>query len=351
MYRSKATSFAFAALLIMGLGTSTAGAQDAAWQERDYNPKADEGYHSPVWHDALSSQYTCVQYRTGVNTQTGVGWCEAYGRDERYRNYGKTAAEACCAAWAELVGGARPGPGAAARTRGRGGGRGDAQLLDGGRCQLDALIEDRREAVAHDFAQHVRELRRRCGYDDALEVRAQLVAETGESFVDILVDCLWLNVAQQRLDGRAEPALRLVEELFHCELRGEVVAGFPTQVLALCRFPGLASSRGECASDGLLSTPRRVTVSLAFIRSPMEGDTQCMTQPQDYDQVTWLAGLGARLAVVPANFSREMRALPALLAAARVQIRDEPAKRATGDNRARVRNATALLADFEPRGR
>ncbi|MAU62607.1 MAG: hypothetical protein CMI62_17970 [Parvibaculum sp.] len=42
MYRSKATSFAFAALLIMGLGTSTAGAQDAAWQERDYNPKAAE---------------------------------------------------------------------------------------------------------------------------------------------------------------------------------------------------------------------------------------------------------------------------------------------------------------------
>ena len=33
---------------------------------------------------------------------------------------------------------------------------------------------------------------------------------------------------------------------------------------------------------------------------------------------------------MPANFSREMRALPALLAAARVQIRDEPAKRATG---------------------
>ena len=64
---------------------------------RDYNPKADEGYHSPVWHDAVSSQYTCVQYRTGVNTQTGVGWCEAYGRDERYRNFGKTAAEACCA--------------------------------------------------------------------------------------------------------------------------------------------------------------------------------------------------------------------------------------------------------------
>ena len=64
---------------------------------RDYNPKADEGYHSPVWHDAVSSQYTCVQYRTGVNTQTGIGWCEAYGRDERYRNFGKTAAEACCA--------------------------------------------------------------------------------------------------------------------------------------------------------------------------------------------------------------------------------------------------------------
>ena len=43
-----------------------------------------------------------------------------------------------------------------------------------------------------------------------------------------------------------------------------------------------------------------------------------------------------------------MGALPALLAAARAQIRDEPEKRATGDNQARVRNATALLADFEP---
>ena len=89
----------------------------------------------------------------------------------------------------------------------------DAQLLDGGRCQLDALIEDRREAVAHDFAQHVRELRRRCGYNNALKVRAQLVA--GESFVDIRMDCLWRNVAQERLDGRAEPARGVVEELFH----------------------------------------------------------------------------------------------------------------------------------------
>ena len=67
-----------------------------------------------------------------------------------------------------------------------------------------------------------------------------------------------------------------------------------------------------------------------------------------YDQVTWLAGLGARLAVVPANFSKEMGALPALLAAARAQVRDEPRKRATGDNQARVRNATALLVDFAP---
>ena len=70
---------------------------------------------------------------------------------------------------------------------------------------------------------------------------------------------------------------------------------------------------------------------------------------RDYHgQVTWLAGLGARLAVVPANFSKEMGALPALLAAARAQVRDEPKKRATGDNQARVRNATALLVDFEP---
>ena len=51
---------------------------------------------------------------------------------------------------------------------------------------------------------------------------------------------------------------------------------------------------------------------------------------------------------MPANFSKEMDALPALLAAAKAQVRDEPRKRATGDNQARVRNATALLVDFEP---
>ena len=70
------------------------------------------------------------------------------------------------------------------------------------------------------------------------------------------------------------------------------------------------------------------------------------TQPQDYDQVTWLAGLGSRLASRPSNFTNEMAAVPATLAAARAQLRAEPARRAKTDiNRERVRNATALVEE------
>ncbi|KAL3898916.1 MAG: hypothetical protein SGPRY_012744 [Prymnesium sp.] len=71
------------------------------------------------------------------------------------------------------------------------------------------------------------------------------------------------------------------------------------------------------------------------------------TQPQDYDQVTWLAGMGSRLSVDPSNFTREITALPSLIRAAVKQLATEPAKRASSAvNRARVRNATALLVEL-----
>lgn len=71
------------------------------------------------------------------------------------------------------------------------------------------------------------------------------------------------------------------------------------------------------------------------------------TQPQDYDRVTWLAGLGSRLAALPSNYTREVEALPALVRAARDQLRSEPAKRVSSAiNKERVRNATALLLEI-----
>ena len=53
--------------------------------------------------------------------------------------------------------------------------------------------------------------------------------------------------------------------------------------------------------------------------------------------------------MLPTNFSREVAALPALLAAARLQLTTEPARRASGpENKERVRNATALMAEISP---
>ena len=74
------------------------------------------------------------------------------------------------------------------------------------------------------------------------------------------------------------------------------------------------------------------------------------TQPQDYDQVTWLAGMGSRLAVTPANFSAEIRSLRPLLDAARAQLTSDVSRRTASSaiNKARVRNATALMQEIEP---
>ena len=109
----------------------------------------------------------------------------------------------------------------------------------------------------------------------------------------------------------------------------------------------------DADADGA-ATAQRVGLTAAVARAQLAkgvlDETYPDTQPQDYDRVTWLAGVGSRLAALPANFSREMAALPALLETARAQARDgEPAKRATGANKARVRNATAWLTDFAPR--
>ena len=69
------------------------------------------------------------------------------------------------------------------------------------------------------------------------------------------------------------------------------------------------------------------------------------TQPQDYDQLTWLAGVGSRLSrTAPFNFTKEMQALKATRDAALRQLDGVARPRARSElNKARVRNATALV--------
>ena len=69
------------------------------------------------------------------------------------------------------------------------------------------------------------------------------------------------------------------------------------------------------------------------------------TQPQDYDELTWLAGVGSRLSrTAPFNFTREMQALKATRDAALRQLDGVARPRARSElNKARVRNATALV--------
>lgn len=72
------------------------------------------------------------------------------------------------------------------------------------------------------------------------------------------------------------------------------------------------------------------------------------TQPQDYDQVTWLAGLGSRLAWLPSNFSKEVDAMHKVLGDARTQLREVATRRVAHSSRGRemVRNATALMEEI-----
>lgn len=102
---------------------------------------------------------------------------------------------------------------------------------------------------------------------------------------------------------------------------------------------------GSGAAPPALGAMRRAQAAKGLLDA-----TYPETQPQDYDQATWLAGLGSRLAWLPANFSRELVALPAVVKAARAQLKAEPAKRASsGLNSQRVRNATALLEEIGAR--
>ena len=96
--------------------------------------------------------------------------------------------------------------------------------------------------------------------------------------------------------------------------------------------------------SGALLAMRRAQAAKALLDA-----TYPDTQPQDYDRVTWLAGLGRRLASHPHNFTREMTELAGTLEAARVQLRGEVTRRAKSSDliRERARNATALVAELD----
>lgn len=73
------------------------------------------------------------------------------------------------------------------------------------------------------------------------------------------------------------------------------------------------------------------------------------TQPQDYDQVTWLSGVGVRLSRRPANYTNELDALHKTAEAATTQLKGETSQRvSTPSNRERLRNATALVSEYRP---
>jgi len=74
------------------------------------------------------------------------------------------------------------------------------------------------------------------------------------------------------------------------------------------------------------------------------------TVPDDYDQLTWIAGLGSRLAARPANWTAEMHALGPTLSRARRQLEAMVGRvRGDPDRLEMVHNATALLQETAPR--
>ena len=161
---------------------------------------------------------------------------------------------------------------------------------------------------------------------------------------------------RRRSDDRSEPIwfidperLCVVVWLFdHTPTkRAELTLAFEPHTAALATRVALPllplrTERPEPAGAiGAVSAMRRAQAAKTLLDA-----TYPETQPQDYDQATWLAGLGTRIAARPSNYSKEMAALPALIRSARAQLVAEPARRvSTPLNSERVRNATALVVE------
>ena len=99
-----------------------------------------------------------------------------------------------------------------------------------------------------------------------------------------------------------------------------------------------------------MPTPPLVAMRRSQAAKALLDETYPETQPQDYDQATWLASLGSRLASKPSNFTKEMEAYEQTLKAARSQLEHgEPTRRVSaGKNTERLRNATALVVEAAP---
>ena len=160
---------------------------------------------------------------------------------------------------------------------------------------------------------------------------------------------------RRRADDRSEPiwffdAERLCVVVWLFDLppttHTELVLAFGPRTTTLATqvvLPLLPLRRLERrpAAIGAVGAMRRAQAAKALLDA-----TYPETQPQDYDQATWLAGLGTRIAARPANYSKEMAALPALIRAARAQLVAEPTRRVSPPlNSERVRNATALVVE------
>ena len=127
-----------------------------------------------------------------------------------------------------------------------------------------------------------------------------------------------------------------------------VLDGEATALAAKAVLPVLPSRSSGVLTAGSDQESRGMAGALGAMRRAQTAKnlldgTYPETQPQDYDQTTWIAGLGSRLAARPANYSRELAAFPALVRAARAQLKAQAGRRVSSQiNQERVRNATAL---------
>lgn len=103
------------------------------------------------------------------------------------------------------------------------------------------------------------------------------------------------------------------------------------------------------------TTPELPATALLAMRRAQAAKALCDatypdTVPDDYDQLTWIAGLGSRLAARPANWTAEMHALGPTLSRARRQLEAMVGRvRGDPDRLEMVHNATALLQETAPR--
>ena len=117
----------------------------------------------------------------------------------------------------------------------------------------------------------------------------------------------------------------------------------------------LALSRGLAKGSIATGPTRQPATALIAMHRAQAAKVLCDatypdSQPDDYDRITWIAGMGVRLAATPANLTAELSNLAHTLEEGRYQLVALAARmsKSSSANRDRVRNATALMEETAP---